>query len=132
MSPDELKYRARRIAQELLTQGDLAAEIEIFDPACVHHGTAGSVDTAEWISTRRRAFPDLRAIVEEEIAEGETVVQLLALAGTHRGPFLGVPPTGRRVAWPLVEVLHAGPAGTFAEHWSIWDQLDLLRQLGQT
>ena len=37
MPPDEIKVRARRIAQELLTQGDLVVAAEIFAPDCTHH-----------------------------------------------------------------------------------------------
>ena len=126
MSSIELKVRARRIAQELLTQGDLAVSDEIFAPGCVPHGAG----TTQWIATLRRAFPDLRAFVEDELAEGDTVAQRLALAGTHRRPFLGVPPSGRHVRWQVAIFLRAGPDGTFAEHWAIWDRLDLIRQLG--
>jgi predicted ester cyclase len=78
----------------------------------------------------RRALPDLRAIVEDEIAEGDAVVQRLTLSGTHEGSLCGVPPSGRRATWPLVVILRLGPDGRFAEHWSSWDLLDLLRQLG--
>lgn len=134
MMQESNKLRARRIAQELLTQGDLAVSGEIFAPGCVHHGPLAHElaieGTAPWISTLRRGFPDLCAIVEDEIAEGDLVVQRLSMAGTHQGIFLGVPPTGRRVGWCLVEVLRAGNIGTFTHHWSIWDQLDVLLQLG--
>ena len=126
---DDLKARARRIAQEMFTQGDLAVADEVFAAGCRHHLT-GEVGMAQWITALRRAFPDLCATIADEVAEGDTVMQRLALAGTHRGPLLGIPPCGRRARWQVAMVLHAGPAGAFAEHWSIWDPLDLLRQLG--
>jgi predicted ester cyclase len=56
-------------------------------------------------------------------------VQRLTLSGTHAGVFCGVSPTGQYVTWDLVEILRLGPDGKFTEHWSIWDQLGLLRQL---
>ncbi len=134
MSPDELKGRARRIAEELLTQGDLAVADELFAPDCHHHAphavAPGAHGMKRWVVALRRAFPDLRAIVEDEIAEGETVVQRLTLSGTHEGAFRGVSPTGQYVTWDLVEILRLGPDGKFTKHWSIWDQLGLLRQLG--
>ena len=77
----------------------------------------------------RRAFPDLSAVVEAEVAEGDTVVQRIALSGTHRGDCLGLPPTGRRVAWALVAILRLGRDGKVAEHWASWDRLGVLRQL---
>ena len=134
MSPDELKLRARRIPEELLTQGDLPVADEILVPGCRHHAphpiAPGADGLKAWVVALRRAFPDLRAIVEDEIAEGDRVVQRLVLSGTHRGAFLGLPPTGRRATWQLVAIQRIGPDGKVAEHWASWDQLGLLQQLG--
>ncbi len=134
MLTEELKARARRLPEELLTQGDLAVADEVLAPDCVHHAPAplapGVEGVKQWARALRRAFPDLRAIVEAEIAEGDTVVQRLTLSGTHAGAFLGLPPTGRRATWQLVAIQRMGPDGKCAERWSSWDQLGLLRQLG--
>jgi predicted ester cyclase len=134
MMLDELKARARRIPEELLTQGDLAVADELIDPDCRNYApqpiATGIDGVKSWVQTLRRAFLDLRAVVEDEIAEGDTVVQRLRLGGTHVGPLFGVRPTGRRANWQLVEILRAGPDETFVECWSSWDRLDLLLQLG--
>ena len=37
MSPDDLKFRARRLIEEVLNQGDLAVASELMSPTCVHH-----------------------------------------------------------------------------------------------
>jgi predicted ester cyclase len=136
MSPEELKARARRIPEELLTQGDLAVADEVVAPDCVHHApirlAAGSEGMKGWVTTLRRAFPDLYAMVEDEVVEGDTAVQRLTLSGTHGGPFLGLPPTGTRVVWRLVVIQRIGPEGQIAEHWAVADQLELLLQLGAT
>jgi predicted ester cyclase len=134
MLPDELKARARRLAEELLTQGDLTVADELLAPTGNHHApntVATGVDGVKsWVVTLRQSFPDLRAIVADEIAEGDAVVQRLTLSGTHEGLFCGVPPTGRHVTWDLVEILCLGPDGKFTKHRVISDQLGLLRQLG--
>jgi steroid delta-isomerase-like uncharacterized protein len=134
MAPDELKVRARRFPEELLTQGDLAVVDELLAPDCLHHAPAplapGTEGLKRWTRALRRAFPDLRAIVEDEIAEGDTVVQRLTLSGTHRGTFLGIPATGRRATWQLVAIQRLGRDGKVAEHWSSPDLFGLLRQLG--
>lgn len=133
MSPEELKAYARRFPEELLTQGDLAVADEVLTPGCLHHTpiplAPGSEDMKRWVSAFRRAFPDLRAIVEDEIAEGDTVVQRLTLSGTHEGEFLDLPPTGKHATWQVLAIQRIGPDGMVAEHWSSWDQLGLLRQL---
>ena len=134
MLTEELKARARRLPEELLTQGDLAVADEVLAPDCVHHIPIPHAPDIEglkrWVMALRRAFPDLRAIIEDEIAEGDTVVQRLTLSGTHAGTFLGLPPTGKRATWQLVAIQRMGPDGKCAERWSSWDQLGLLRQLG--
>ncbi len=43
------------------------------------------------------AFPDLAITVTDLLIDGDRVVQLLDVVGTHAGDFLGLPPTGRRL-----------------------------------
>ena len=133
MAPEELKARARRIPEELLTQGDLAVADEILAPDLIHHAPTpaafGIEGARQFVLALRRAFPDLCAVVEAEVAEGDTVAQRIACSGTHRGAFLGLPPTGRRITWQLVAIQRIGPDGWVAEHWASWDRLGVLRQL---
>ena len=125
MLTEELKAQARRVPEELLTQGDLSVADQVLDPDCNHHAlaslTPGAEGIKQWAAALRRAFPDLRAIVEDEIAEGDTVVQRITCSGTHRGEYLGVPPTGKRATWQLVAIHRLGQGGKFAEHWSSAD-----------
>jgi steroid delta-isomerase-like uncharacterized protein len=134
MSPEEMKTHARRIPDELLTQGDLSVADAICAPDLANHGplaqAPGVAGTKQFVQALRRAFPDLCAVVEDEIAEGDRVVQRLTLSGTHLGAFLGLPPTGRHATWQLVAIQRLGRDGKLAEHWSSWDHLGLLRQLG--
>ncbi len=134
MPSDKLRVRARRIAEELLTQGDLHVADELFAPACHHHAphpiSSGADGMKRWVLALRRAFPDLCAIVEDEIAEGNRVAQRLTFGGTHLAALEGVPASGRRATWVLVELLRVGPDGRFVDHWCIWDELGLRRQLG--
>lgn len=134
MSPEELKKRARRLAEEMLTQGDLAVADELVAADCPHVAplaiAPGAAGLKSWVLALRRAFPDLRAIVEDEIAEGDTVVQRLTLGGTQEGPFGGHPSSGNAVVWGQVDIFRAESGGTFTAHWSLWDHLGLLRQLG--
>ena len=122
MAPDELEARARRLPDELLA------------PHCACHAPAalavGAEGVKRWVRALRRAFPDLCAVVEDEIAEGDTVVRRIACSGTHAGEFLVIPPTGRRAAWQLVAIQRLAHDGKCAEHWSSPDLFGLLRQLG--
>ncbi len=134
MSLDDLKARARRVADELLTQGDLSIAAELFTADCRHHAPEmipqGFAGMASWVAALREAFPDLCAIVEDEIAEGETVVLRVTLRGTHHGEYRGIPPTGRRASWVQVEIFRAAADGRFVDRWSCWDRQAVLFQLG--
>jgi len=122
MSPGELKMHARRVPEELVTQGDLAVVDEVF--------ARGVEGMRRWVTALRQAFPDLCAIVEDEVAEGDTVVQRLTYCGTHAGTFLGLPPTGNRATWQAMEIRRLGPDGRFIEQWMMADLLGVLQQLG--
>lgn len=43
-------------------------------------------------------FGGLRFDVEDEIAEGDKVVQLVVMSGRHTGPLMGREPTGKEFA----------------------------------
>ena len=135
MSPEELKAHARRVPEELLTQGDLAVADAVFAPDLVHHGpiphAPGVAGAKQFALALRRAFPDLCAIVEDEIAEGDRVVQRLTLQRhAPAASTCGLPPTGRRATWHVVTIQRIGTDGKVAEHWSSPDLFGLLRQLG--
>ena len=81
------------------------------------------------ISTFLAAFPDMHWTLEEQIAEGEKVVSRLTMTGTHRGAFLGIPPTGKPVkVWGVV--IDVVRDRRFAESRIIMDTLGLMQQLG--
>jgi steroid delta-isomerase-like uncharacterized protein len=82
----------------------------------------------ERASRLREAFPDADATLEDIVAEGDRVAYRLTIRGTHRGPFLGVPPTGRRVTVSFFAIVRVED-GKLAEEWGGLDQSDLLRQL---
>lgn len=134
MSPEELKALARRVPDDLLTQGDLAVADAVFAPDLVHHGpiphAPGIAGAKQLALALRRAFPDLCVIVEDEIAEGDRVVQRLTLSGTYRDEYRDRQPAERHVIWQLMAIQRIGHDGKIAEHWSSPDLFGLLRQLG--
>jgi len=76
----------------------------------------------------RSAFPDLQVQVQEQIAEGAKVATRKVFEGTHRGEFLGVPPTERTISFEVIDIL-TFRGGKIAEHRVILDQAALQRQL---
>ena len=134
MAPDELKSRARRVIEEILNQGDLAVANELISPDCVHHipgslPVPGLPALRDWLTLTLSIFPDFHAIVEDEIAEDDRVVQRITCYGTHQGEFRGIQPTGQQVSFQIIDISRAGPDGRFAEHWSTADLPAVLHQL---
>lgn len=76
-----------------------------------------------------QAFPDIVWTTHEQIAENDKVVSRFSWTGTHRGTFLGVPATGRKVTvWGVVIDVVRG--GKMVESRIIMDTLGLMQQLG--
>lgn len=75
------------------------------------------------------AFPDLQITPDDVIVNGERVALFWTAHGTHRGPILNIPASGRRVETRGVNRL-ALRNGLVYETLTIWDVAGLLRGLG--
>jgi steroid delta-isomerase-like uncharacterized protein len=123
----------RRLLEEVFNRGstDLLTELIAVDhvghdPFGDHYGPEGlRIAVVEY----RAAFPDLRVTVEDLVTEGDKVVHRFTLWGTHAGPFMGIPPTGRVVTAAGIAIDRLAD-GKVAESWVSLDALNLLRQLG--
>ena len=109
-----------------LLTGMVAPDYVGHDPRGDHYGPEGlRIVVADY----RSAVPDLSVTVEDLVAQGNKVVYRFLLRGTHTGPFLGLPPTGRPVSAGGVAIERLA-GGKLAESWVYLDALNLLRQLG--
>jgi predicted ester cyclase len=77
----------------------------------------------------RTAFPDRVDVIEEVIAEGDTVGLLFRLNATHAGNLFGIPPTGKKINVYEIALLRI-VNGQMVEGWFMMDEAALLRQLG--
>jgi steroid delta-isomerase-like uncharacterized protein len=107
---------------------------EIFEPDAIISTpraikTSGPDAIKEVFSVLHHAFPDLHVAVESLIAEGDEVVARNTVTGTHRGEYLGMPPTGRRITYDEVFIVRFAN-GRIVESWGIVDVLAQMRQLG--
>jgi steroid delta-isomerase-like uncharacterized protein len=95
-------------------------------------GVKDSLNGAAWsgfLSAFTAGFPDSRISIESCISEGDTVVSRWTLTGTHQDEFQGIPATGRPVRFTGIE-FNKVTDGKIVEHWSMFDNLALLRQIG--
>jgi steroid delta-isomerase-like uncharacterized protein len=79
------------------------------------------------------AFPDFHCHdqVRHIISEGGVVMAELVITGTHKGEFLGLPPTNRRVSWNTTGVWEITEKGLIQREAYYWDLETLLRKLRQ-
>ncbi len=75
------------------------------------------------------AFPDVQFTNEHIFGSGDLVADHWHMEGTHEGPFMGMPPTGKRVHVEGIEVFRMAE-GRIVERWAQVDTMGLLRQLG--
>src|SRR5690349_20259335 len=125
----------RRIYAEIFDQGRLELVDELIAPDVVNHTAPegfqhGTEPIRGLVTMLRTAFPDCATAVEETLPAGDTVVMRNWFEGTHRGPFLGHPPTGRRFRFRQIHWMRFGPDGRVIEHWGVRDDVTHLQQLG--
>ena len=92
------KARCRQFLEHVWNEGNLADAEAFVHPDYDIPGVGRGLEAVRQnITAFRAAFPDLRWVVEDIIAEGDRVALRLTLHGTHRGEFRGIAPTGRRI-----------------------------------
>lgn len=89
----------------------------------------GLIGLRQLAALLKTAFPDLRWHVIAVSGQGQTHVYTCSAHATHRGPFLRVQPTGRRVSFPARFMIRTAGA-TVVEMWIRSALTTLLPQLG--
>jgi hypothetical protein len=128
------KVLMRRFVEEVQNQHKLEAFDTYFDPAFVNYdpwpGLPGTLEGAKQLHRLiLAAFPDLRMTIQDMAADGDKVWTRKTATGTHQGELLGIPATGKRVAWKVIDVV-TYKDGKVIEHWVVADALSLMQQLG--
>ena len=134
MAEETNKALLHRFVEELVNQGNMAVAPELVAPDFIELDpfpgqTPGRAGLIESIERLRAAFPDLIWRIEETVAEGEQVASLHSWSGTHRGEFLGIAPTGKRVSISCM-IFDAYEGGKLKKSRLMMNVLNLLQQLG--
>lgn len=104
-----------------------------FAPGYVRHDIGGDGERADFWSLMQAlhdAFPDLAAAVEQVVVEDDRAAYSWAAQGTHRGAFMGVPPTHKRVTVRGIAISRFDADGRIVEDWSSWNAASVLASLG--
>lgn len=118
--------------------GDLEGYLNLYDESIRLHGYSpeplDKPSVREFYKMLRAAFSAVGAVsptlrLEGLIEQGDHVAARFTMSGEHRGPFMGVPASGRPIALPGITTMHFRD-GRVIERWSSADMLGLLAQIG--
>ena len=83
----------------------------------------------EFYRPMKSALPDIHIDVDDVLAEGDQTAIRLTARGTHTGPGLGVPPSGRPVVFTAI-VWARWRDGQIVEAWNEFDAASVMAQVG--
>lgn len=125
------KRLTARMFIDIVSNKDYAVADEIFAPDFYWpqfdlHGPEG---VRTWAREFHAGWPDVRDIIEMQVAEGDMVITLVTVYGTQTGPWLGLPPTGKFVAFPAVGIDRVVD-GKIVERSSTYNFAEVMRGVG--
>jgi steroid delta-isomerase-like uncharacterized protein len=134
MSADA-KAIVRRLYEEVWNNRRLEVVNEIISPSHALQGpnffgsSIGPEAYKRQVLRFLEGYPDLHWTIEDTIAEKDKVVACWTISGTHKGDYMGVPATNKRVSVDGVTIHHIAN-GKIMDSYSNWDALGMMQQLG--
>jgi len=130
---DVAKAVIRRNTEEVQSAGHFEVFDELFADDFLDHTpqpgrTPDKAGARELYHVLRAAFPDFRAEIHWQAADGNLVTTYKTYYGTHEGEFFGIPPTGRQVHFETVDAMRVRD-GKITEHWGVANLFSLMEQL---
>ena len=134
ISTEENKALVRRIIEEAWNKGNLAVIDELLSPAYIHHSLPPQMPHdregyKQMVRMHHSAFPDFHLTIEDIVAEEDKVVLRFYWSGTHKGEFMGIAPTGKKVTVTAI-CMHRIESGKEVEQWAEANSMGLMQQLG--
>ena len=106
---------------------------DFYDDSLTIHGFPPNLPTnkegfKQFIYLLWKGFPDIIITFEDIIVEGNKVVGRYNLAGTHKGEFMGIQPTGKHFRVNGMTIFSFRDAKV-VERWNLVDMISLMEQL---
>ena len=107
---------------------------ETYAADLVFYGGSGRVfhgleDFKQYQSVFFDAFPDNQASIDDLLVVGDKAVLRYTMSGTHKGEFMGIPPTNKKLTMWIIEIYRFA-VGKIVEGWDRYDTLGIMQQLG--
>ena len=124
----------RRFVEEYQGTGKEEVALELLAPDFVDHSPFGPLSSDRdgvlaLFGMLFAAFPDLHAEIHDQLVDADKVVTRKTFHGTHKGELMGIAPTGREVAFDVIDIVRVRD-GLMVEHWNVVDSLALMTQIG--
>lgn len=126
----------KKYFEEVWNHGNLDVLDEILDENYINHSpgapnpAAGPAGLKPIVAAIRKAFPDLKYIIENIVISENQIAVHSIMTGTHLGDFFGIAPTGKQIRVNQMQIERI-KNNKIIEHWRVTDDLNLMRQLGQ-
>jgi len=134
MITDQNKATVRRFNKEFIEGGNMESFNEIIAADFINQtAPVGSPKGPEGVAyffnhLLRSAFPDLKVVIHDQVAEGDKVTTRKSFHATHRGEFFGVPASNKKVVMDVIDIIRLRD-GKFAEHWGALDMQNVMMQI---
>ena len=134
MTTEQNKAIVTRVNKEFIEGGKTETVYELFSPDFINQtAPPGSPQGPEAIiyffdHMLRPAFPDLKVVIHELVAEGDKVTTRKSFHATHKGEFFGVPASNKNVSMEVIDIIRLRD-GKYVEHWGILDMQGLMGQI---
>jgi predicted SnoaL-like aldol condensation-catalyzing enzyme len=117
---------------EIFQKHDLSRIDEFMRDDYIQHNPnvpQGKMGFVQYFTQKWKAIPSSSYSVKKIVADGDIVMVYSMSTGTHTGEWLGVPATGNKIFFDVVDIFRMQD-GKLAEHWDVADTLTLFTQLG--
>ena len=76
----------------------------------------------------KTAFPDLKVVIHDQVAEADKVTTRKSFHATHKGEFFGVPASDKKVVIDVIDIIRLRD-GKFVEYWGAFDMQNVMMQI---
>ena len=122
-SAERIKY----FYETIISENQIERMAEFISPeCCVKMGekliSVGIEGMKEHIKATKQTYPDYRMKITKQFCDGDYVISEFIMEGTHKGEWIGIKPTGKRLVFTGVDidkvidgliVEHSGAVNTF-------------------
>lgn len=131
MSTVDNQTLVEQFFDQVINQRNLAVLSRFVSPNAINHSVPAGLpqEPNQFLGLHLGAFPDVRATVEDLLADGDKVIVRVSYRGTHQGAFMGMAPTGKQITVMGIHIFRVAN-GKLVEHWGLTDRIAALRQLG--